>query len=328
MRAESVHATPTNGSSGRQRVAVVIPVGATSIEVARCNALLWSLLRWEPAIGWTVIVENRGTRPSGLAELPYFQGLRNAVRLEADAVSVKVLTALRWIHANTDADFILKIDTDALVIGRFVDKIRECIVTTPEAGLIGAIGLSCNDAVRWRRNLRLEPDLLRLNRQLPETRPANAFSIGDKIRIPALGTVAPEIFNSFKRVRCHITDAIRNGYASDEYCQGGAMVIVRKMVDRMAAANYLAHAEEWQNIPVSDDRILPMYAHAVQMAITDKSRPGEPFGVQWRGLAYPPQELADVGYSLIHSVKNDAQYSEVEIREFFRERAANACRKT
>jgi hypothetical protein len=44
----------------------------------------------------------------------------------------------------------------------------------------------------------------------------------------------------------------------------------------------------------------------------------EPLGIQARGLAYSPQNLLQLGYSIIYSVKNDLQHSESEVRQFFR----------
>lgn len=97
-------------------------------------------------------------------------------------------------------------------------------------------------------------------------------------------------------------------------------MIARRMLDRMVSRGYLEDPTPWADIPVGDDRILAMYARAVDLRVLDCSLPGQPFGVQSIGLPYPPSMLVELGYSVIHSVKSDGIYSEDSIVGYFRDR--------
>ena len=69
---------------------------------------------------------------------------------------------------------------------------------------------------------------------------------------------------------------------------------------------------------VPEDVMMGMFTRTVGLECSDFSRPGEPFGSNWRGLAYSPREMLRRRYALIHSVKSDPRYSERALRRFFR----------
>jgi hypothetical protein len=57
----------------------------------------------------------------------------------------------------------------------------------------------------------------------------------------------------------------------------------------------------------------------VGLDAADLGSPGEPFGVQAVGLPYPPEILLELGYSIVHSVKDTPRMSEKSIRQIFRQ---------
>jgi hypothetical protein len=79
------------------------------------------------------------------------------------------------------------------------------------------------------------------------------------------------------------------------------------------------HPEDWLPLAVPEDVMMGMFTRTVGLESTDFSMPGEPFGSNWRGLAYSPEEMLRRGHALIHSVKSDPQYSERELRQFFKD---------
>jgi dTDP-4-amino-4,6-dideoxygalactose transaminase len=314
-----------------RRFAVVIPIGPTAIEVERAVHLLAGLLSWEPSVAWCVLVEDF-PHPLGLSELKGLPGRDRIVELlnprrglgfgGTGGVCAGVLTAFSWIHSHTDAGFVLKIDTDALVIGPFANAVASRFARMPDVGIAGAIGNSCNPAVRPMQDLSEEPDLLKFRRLLPTARAAGLTDQHTPIVLPEVGEISLPLLTSFDAIRPHVEEAVRYGYRTSEYCQGGAYAVSRPMIDRMAAAGYLAHPEAWVHLPVGEDMAMAMYAHAVGLRLDDFSRPGEPFGIQYKALPYTLDELVSYGYGLIHSVRNDARYAEQDIRAFFRTRAA------
>jgi hypothetical protein len=59
-------------------------------------------------------------------------------------IAAATLLALRWIADNTHADIAMKIDTDALIIAPFADKLTTATATDPSIGLLGSYDRDCN----------------------------------------------------------------------------------------------------------------------------------------------------------------------------------------
>ena len=324
------------GSSPRTANRFAVVLAYRDNEMARVTDLLSALCAWEPQVGWVLLIEDF-PQESGFSEAAPCGGECRVLSIKnprvtrpvmhwADALNVGILRAWSLIQRETDADFVLKIDTDALVIGPFAEAVRACMRRTPDAGLIGSYGFSCHPAVRPIQDMRGEPPLLTFRRLLPREVPPEGA--GSAPAINGLGVPPPSMIEAFKAVRPHIDAAVANGYEDSVYCQGGACVATRVMLDRMADAGYFADVDRWLDIRCNDDQMWPMYCRAVGLRLCDCSHPGEPFGVQYRALPYSPQELIDLGYSLIHCIKNDPRWSEDEIREFFRTRRSGIVERT
>jgi hypothetical protein len=308
-----------------RRFAAIVPVGPGQQDMCRALLLLASLVRHEPQIGWCVIVEDT-PRPRGLAELALFPKTCHPVALLnprngrgkgwSGGLCTGVLTGLAWIQANTDADFALKIDTDALVIAPFAAKIRGLMAEVVDAGVIGTLGLSCNPYVRVVRDLRRKPTLLRLFEQLPIT-PTGARNGNERINVRGVGSVLLAQLRDFDAIRGHVQAAIENGYATDEFCLGGAYAVSRRMIDTMADRGYCDEPTLWADLPVPEDMAIAMYCKATALRICDYSGYQEPFGLQYVALPYPLDELAARGHSIIHSIKNDPRHTEAEIHAYF-----------
>src|SRR4051812_29712111 len=102
--------------------AVVVPVGPGALELDRLGDLAESLGAYEPGPGWFVMIDDN----------PVPRTLDRCVTLPADVTPValqhcrprpisfrhggglccSVLMGLQWVQANTDAAFLLKVDTD------------------------------------------------------------------------------------------------------------------------------------------------------------------------------------------------------------------------
>jgi hypothetical protein len=59
---------------------------------------------------------------------------------------------------------------------------------------------------------------------------------------------------------------------------------------------------------------------AVGLGLANHVKPGEVFGVRWRGLPAPPAALVQQEYAVNHAVKNDPDYDEATVRAFFKAR--------
>jgi hypothetical protein len=312
-----------------QKFAAIVPVGPGAVGLWRGVETIRSLVFWQPDVSWCVILDDAET-PRGLSAFAAIPPTCQAITIMSPPrkdnsswigrLTGGILGALSWIQSNTEADFVLRIDTDALVIAPFAREVHSAIDAVPEAGVIGTVGLSSHPSVRARENHQREPKLLKTFRLLPEGTSASSDAIRTMVQIEGVGRFDAAQRRAFDVVRPHIEVAIRRGYRYNHFCQGGIHVVSRLMLDRMADRGFFACKDAWAALPFADDRVMAMYARASDVRLQDCSGPGEPFGVQSRGLPFSPQELVRRGHSLIHSVKNDRQYSESDLRDFFRAR--------
>jgi hypothetical protein len=203
-------------------------------------------------------------------------------------LSAAMLLALRTVHEHGPADFVLRLDTDALVIGHFATVVRDFLTRHPHTGMLGTLGCTCR---------RDEP------------------YYGCEAR-----AVSDVMLARHRQIRRDARRAIDNGYVAKEYCQGGAYVLPFRTLERMARRGYLDAPEIWVEAPVPEDVMMGMYTRAVGLRSMDFSMPGQPFANHYRGLPFPPRELVRRGHAIVHSVKRDEEFAEREIRRFFRER--------
>ena len=129
--------------------AVFVLVGPDDLEVARTRDLLTGLWRHEADIEWVVLVDDvPGRLGDGAFEHPATCKLRvidnprrGRGRGRFGGLCVGALAALQLLQ-STDARFVLKIDTDALVIGPFADAIDAEFRARPGVGALGSIGVA------------------------------------------------------------------------------------------------------------------------------------------------------------------------------------------
>jgi hypothetical protein len=94
----------------------------------------------------------------------------------------------------------------------------------------------------------------------------------------------------------------------------------RKLISYLSAAGLLTHPDLWLDLRLGEDQMMGILCCLADLQAVDFSACGDVFGVQFSGLAFPPDELLRLGYAIIHSVKNDPTHSEAHIRSFFRSR--------
>lgn len=284
--------------------AVIVTIGPGKAELRRFHDSMDSLWTYEPGARLVVAIDdsaNARELANGLV-----CGDSRLVTLKAPfgeqgepllgRLSAGVLLALRTIHQAGSFEFVVRLDSDALIIGPFRDAVRSFIALNPEAGMVGTLGCTCCREAPYYgcERTAISDVFVEL-----DTKPAS-----------------PE----FARIREHARLAVENGYAGKEYCQGGAYVLQFETLDRMSAAGCLDSPQDWLTMAVPEDVMMGMYVRTVGLRSLDFSLPGQPFGNHFRGLAYSPRELARRGHSLIHSTKGDLEYSEWHIRRYFRAR--------
>lgn len=302
--------------------AVYLAVGPSQQELERTADLLDSLWTYEPYTPWLVFIDD-STQDRQLTKYFRFPDTCKAVSVinprqgkgigHTGGLNTATLSALQWINKHTDTSFTLKLDTDALVIAPFAEKIARAFAAMPNVGILGSYKKTCNG------DLRDFSDWAKYFRHLSS--PMSIFRVGRKIYFH-LG-----FWGKSALVRRHINSALKNGYEPGEHCQGGAYAVSSKLISQMAINGYLEDPLLWLHTPVGEDSMMGMYVKATNMQLYGLVEQDQPFAVKYAGLADTPENLLSRGYSLIHSIKNDKKLSEQEIRDFYRKHRSNASKK-
>jgi hypothetical protein len=291
--------------------AVAIPVAPGPAEAARAEDLLASLRVYEPDVPRIVLVDDEpgGRRLEGLragdrvAVIPNPRGGRGIGTLGGTCTAT--LAALVWVHAHAPGAHCVRLDTDALVIAPFAEKIAGALEARSNAGVVGSYDRTCNGEPRdfssWAGVARTHARPIWTWRHPPRRGRYVQVAVGGR-----LGAVRGEV-----------RAALANGYAPGEHCLAAACVVTARMIDGMATAGMLDDPTRWLNTRFGDDIMLGVQARALGHELVGMVDDGEPFGLRHIGLADTPERLVARGFSFIHSVKNDPDVSEAEIREFF-----------
>lgn len=289
--------------------AIVVAVGPNPREVERVRDLAASIAAHEPADAIMVLVDDHPEPRNLTADLPRsLQTIslhhRRASRphfSRSVGICAVILHGLQWIQANTQAQFVLKLDTDSLVIGPYRQRVAERFDRNPGTGMIGAHKTAVDGT---RRDWSVHAETLALlTKRFHWRHPrASMRTWNDPLKAHAR--------------RLHGA-ARRHGYQTAEHCMGGGYAIARRALDAMAGEGFLDDPGLWSQADLPEDVMLGLHVRALGFTLADATQAGEVFGVSYKGLAAPPAELLARGYGVIHALKNDPNHGEDEIRAFF-----------
>jgi hypothetical protein len=197
--------------------------------------------------------------------------------------------------------FAIKIDTDALIIGRCFDRLATLFAGNSSIGVVGT-----------RRSGKLTADTVRVVRRLrPRIAPWRNPPPGQP-RVNQL------IWGPERRVARWLGHARRAGWVDGSHCQGGAYAVSPAMLDALAASGVLNRPFDWLRMPLPEDQMMAALAAVCGYELVDLSGTGEPFAVEYRRLPKSAAEMIAAGHCLIHSVRGDPDgSSEADLRAFF-----------
>jgi hypothetical protein len=295
-----------------EAIGVLVPVGPGAEEEERLRALLDSVFAHEPDTGHVVLVDD-GPSDRALAaavevpdtcRLTVLSNPREGKGVPTlGGLCCATVAGLRHLALGTDARFVVRLDTDALVIAPFARRLDVAFGERPGVGALGSYETVCNGHVRqfpaW------EPALRRLARRVSVWRhPARR---GRFLQLALAGRRG--------RVREEILAALANGYRWGEHCQGGGYALNRPALDRMAAGGMLDDPLRWRDTRAGEDVMIGVLVRAAGLRLDGHVDPGDGlFAVAHSGLPLPPQHLLDGGYAIVHSVKRTEGWEEPELR--------------
>jgi hypothetical protein len=203
--------------------------------------------------------------------------------------------------ARIEPRFVLKLDTDALVIAPFADKVIAAFDADPALGVVGSYDRMCNGGDRGQNfsnyRLPLLRSMLPLQPYLDARRPRVAWRPEGR-RIARL----------YRRAR-------RSGYVAGAHCLGGSYAVSGRLV----AHHELLDWRPFAGTKLAEDVVVGLICHAAGLRMRSLVDAGDPFGLAHVGLPGPPEWLAERGHSVIHSVKDADGRSEAQIRQWARE---------
>ncbi|MCB0976795.1 MAG: glycosyltransferase family 2 protein [Acidimicrobiales bacterium] len=287
--------------------AVLVPVGPGEEESARLDDTVDSLLAYEPTARLFVIDDNEQDRnfaarlPSDATVIRTPLWGRGVPPSRYDAIMLGTITALREVQ-RAPVDWMLSIDTDAIVAGKFAASIEAALSAHPRAGLLGSAHRLCTGEPRVTGQWRLDLLMSALPVQTVLSGGRRTFST----KHPAAAW----------RCAALLRAARRNGYEWGEHCLGGAYVVTRSLLDRLD----LIDPTPWKGGRLPEDVVLGVLCRAAGLDIVDLVDRGEPFGVRHIGLPASPEWLLARGHVLLHSVKDEPGRREADTRAWFRQR--------
>ena len=278
--------------------------------------LIDSLCHHEPNLKTLVLLIDDSLRPRHLAAacrpspLCTIHELSNPRRGQgsgwAGGLATGVTHGMRWIAEQTRAPFVVRLDTDALVIGPFVGSVSAAFQRMPNVGMLGSYTRTCQRARRAPANhpiAKIQEKLLR------------PFAIW-KTRSPRRSLQISAI-GRWRKINQALSMAVAQGYQLGDFVHGGAYAVRSSAIESAMRLGLLDDPLAWVNTQMSEDVVVSILISAAGYRLADLVDDGHPFAVQAVGLPDDPQKLIDRGFAIIHSLKGDTRLCESEIREFF-----------
>jgi hypothetical protein len=274
---------------------VIVPVGPAEADLRRLGYLLESLRTHErPSETQLILIDDapaarlRGRSICGahwasteIIRTPIWTGRRPDAR---GAMTVGTICGVR--SASPEADFVLKLDTDALIVGKFSEQLKAAFAADVTLGIVGSYDRTCTGAKRdwsvW------EPKLRRVTRYW-----------------------TPGAWRGTRTARRLLAAALANPeYELAAHCLGGAYAVSSELARRRDLLRW----EPWFKTGVSEDVVMGVLCAAAGLRMQSMTAIGEPFGLAHLGLPGPPEWLVARGHSIVHAVKDPDAEAEAAIR--------------
>jgi hypothetical protein len=207
---------------------------------------------------------------------------------------VKLAAGYRWLLERFEPGIVLRMDTDALLIGHGLEAAAEQAFTErPRIGLIGSYMIGPDGGHR---------DFSSAAQQL-------------RAETGIRGLIHPQ---RRSRLRHHVRLARRHGYIEGAHALGGAYIHSHAAVNWICE-NGLFSQPCLATSQLAEDHIMALLTMAGGYRIQDFGGPDQPMALWWRGLPAHPEDLLAAGKLITHSVRSWQDLDEQRIRSIFAE---------
>ena len=216
-------------------------------------------------------------------------------RISGSMAGLYITLSIAYSYALKKYDFkaLLKLDTDALIIGPHPEKeILEWVSENPNLGIAGQYPYDY-DGKLW-------------DVAYPRTRIVNATMTWKYIRRPIANILLRKLY----------LKALKHGYRTGESVFGGAYFMSKSMLTSLQE-NKLLPNYTLRTLNMGEDHLFGLLAKSLGYELVNLCSDDLPFACAWKGLPASPEQLYKNGKKIIHSTKYYNNMREGEIREFF-----------
>ena len=214
---------------------------------------------------------------------------------------VNLSIAYRYALDHFDFEVLLRLDTDALMIGYGADEaIASYFAAHPDVGLAGTYVKGNHHVDEW----------------------GNKWdSYGGRVYTIAIAKVVNLYFLraplSLWRMRRRLFKAIYHGYEFGDLIFGGSYAFSRAGLEALRAEGLLP-MPNFLGVNLEEDHIFSVLMRSVNKELGNLT---EVFGCVWKGLPASPEQLCEADKKIIHSTRYYKKLlREGDIRTFFRSR--------
>lgn len=282
------------------RLAVVIPAGPRDDVLDTVH----SVLHYIPdAVRIVIVDDTAGGRPGDLAALRAMGPPVTVIDAPDDAPGaqgglwLKLAAGMKHALARAEFDLLLRLDADALVLGRGVaEAAARRFSEDDRLGLIGSYRIDPVGRIR-------------------------GWTVGGRILQTEAGLRGlrhPALRRTLRRLLGY---AAVHGYVPGEHPLGGAYLFRAETVRALADRGWFDLSEL---VPsnAGEDHLYGLLTVAAGFRIGDFGGPDQPLSLRWKGLPKAPADLVREGKLITHSVRYWQDMREPEIRRYFAERRA------
>ena len=298
--------------------AAITFVGPGELERSRLIDLLDSLFYYEPQINNLVIIDDASghdllqlVKAPATCKLTVLPNPRNQKGdWWSGGLAVALATSIRWLAQNTQNDFAVRLDTDALVISPFAEAIRSQFQQNPNLGLIGTYQKSPQgtDLGRTETQALMKYVIPKLMQPLTLWRHSKH---GTRLQCG--------LFKSDRLVARLAKTALSNGYQFGEFVQGGGYALSGELIRRAEQADFVCDPLAFLPMYFSEDHLATLLCFGTNLAPGSFNAKGEVFGVCRAELFTSPEQLRSMNYSIIHSIKSTVEGKEQADRDWFKQ---------